>query len=239
MKEKFKGLFAGLMIGVMATGSVAYAAGTSKIDVVFENIKYMFDGVEKKSAEQGIIFKGQLYAPVKFMVQSAGKDFSYDGKNKTVWVGKKEGAFKYLSDIEYARMDGYAVNRLDFNQNYEREKQKIAGVIYQKGVSVNLYSSSSADKKLSVDYNLNGQYKRLTGFIGIDDFTKNAKTTVRISFIGDDREIAAYDNLKGGDNPAPIDVDLKGVLKLRILFETTDTTWETVYANLSEAKLFQ
>lgn len=30
---------------------------------------------------------------------------SWDGSSKTVWIGKREGEFKYLSSVEYARSD--------------------------------------------------------------------------------------------------------------------------------------
>lgn len=49
----------------------------------------MFDGVEKKSADHSIVYKGQMYVPTKFISQSVGKDFSYDGKNKTAWIGNE------------------------------------------------------------------------------------------------------------------------------------------------------
>ena len=44
--------------------------------------------------------------------------------------------------------------------------------------------------------------------------------------------------LKGGDNPRSIQVDLTGVLKLKIEVETPDNNYETIYAALAEARFF-
>jgi len=235
MKEKLKGIFVGLLVGVMATGTVAYAAGTSKIEVVFENIKYMVDGIEKKSQDQGIVYKGQLYAPVKFIAQSGGKDFNYDGKAKTVWIGKKEGSFKYLSDLEYARADGIAKG------DTYLDKIRIAGNEYNHGMGIKL--NKAYGKEGSIDYNLNGKYKKLSGFIGINDATKNSDSIGCFKVLGDGNELYKNESLKGGDVPTKIDVDVTGVLKLQIVFEYKEVSNNymdyDLYIDFADAKLFQ
>lgn len=240
MKDKVKGLAAGLLIGTLITGSAAYAAGSStKIEVVFQSVKYMFDGVQKVAPDNAIVYKGQMYAPVKFIAESSGKGFSYDSKNHTAWIGKKEGAFKYLSDVNYARVNARNESLIDFNQNYQRNKITIADNTYQKGINFAYYPYDSNSKQPSIEYNLNGNYKKLTAFVGVDDYTKNNVGSVTYRFIGDDNELLTVEDVRGGDNPKQVSVDVTGVLKLKIEVEFETNSYSDFFAALAEPKLFQ
>lgn len=91
MNDKLKGLILGLTIGLTISGSVAYASGT-QIEVYFQNLKYMFDGMEKKPTEEqgaGFIYNGTTYVPLRFVSEALGKPVAWDGENQTIWVGKK------------------------------------------------------------------------------------------------------------------------------------------------------
>jgi hypothetical protein len=234
MKDKVKGLILGLTIGTMVTGASVFAANTTKIEVVYDNLKYMVDGVQKvPTTGQGFIYQGTTYVPLRFAAEATGKEISWDSKNKTIWIGQKEGEFKYLSDLTYARMDGGS-GYLDLDQNYSRGKITIAGNEYQKGINANL---SFTSESVGVDYNFNGKYKKFTGYIGLDDNTKNYSGDVKITFIGDEKEITHF-IVKGGDNPLPVNIDLTGVLKFRIIFETSERLFENAYGAIGEAKVF-
>ncbi|MFE5317244.1 peptidylprolyl isomerase [Paenibacillus sp. NPDC056579] len=91
MNDKVKGLLLGLSLGTLLTGTVAYASGT-QIEVYFQNIKYMFDGFEKKPAEdqgQGFIYNGTTYVPLRFVSEALGKEVQWDGDTQTAWIGRK------------------------------------------------------------------------------------------------------------------------------------------------------
>ncbi|OXM88274.1 peptidylprolyl isomerase [Paenibacillus rigui] len=93
MNDKVKGLVLGLSLGVMLTGSVAFANGAgTQIEVYFKNLKYMFDGTEKSpTAEQGqgFVYNGTTYVPLRFVSEALGKEVQWDGDTDTIWVGKK------------------------------------------------------------------------------------------------------------------------------------------------------
>ncbi|MDG0792249.1 NPCBM/NEW2 domain-containing protein [Cohnella ginsengisoli] len=71
---------------------------------------------------------------------------------------------------------------------------------------------------------------------------KNSNETVTFKFIGDDNELLAVADVKGGNNPIPVSVDLTGVLKFRIVVEKPDPEniiYGELYASLADGKLFQ
>ena len=242
MKDKLKGMVLGVLISSLVLGgTVTYAATNTKLSVVLENIKYMFDGVHKQTT-QSIIYNGTLYVPAKKVAQGFGESFTYDGKNKTAWYGQKNGTFKYLDEISYARVDGKnPTGSINFKNwtNPANLKFTIADQQYLHGIgSVLDQNYSSGDYQKSIDYNLNGKYKKLTGFIGVDDYTKNSVNTGTITIIGDGQELFRQENLKGGDMPSKINVDVSGVLKLQIKFESSVDEGKHIDLVIGDAKLY-
>lgn len=241
MKDKTKGLIFGVVIGTMLTGSTVFAGTNTKLSVVLENVKYMFNGVQKQNA-QSIVYNGQLYAPVKNIANGLDESFTYDGKTKTAWIGKKEGTFVYLDDISYARIDGENKKSITFKSwtNPADLKFKIADKQYLHGIGAMLSKSVvNNDNKNSVDYNLNGKYKKITGFIGVDDYTKDSDNTGTIIVTGDGRELFRKDGLRGGDLATEISFDITGVLKLQIYFESADADYDNPLDLIfAEPKLF-
>ncbi|WP_410511665.1 NPCBM/NEW2 domain-containing protein [Paenibacillus sp. BR2-3] len=240
MKDKSKGLILGVVIGTMLTGSTVFAGTNTKLSVVLENVKYMFNGVQKQTS-QSIVYNGQLYAPVKNIANGLGENFTYDGKTKTAWIGRKEGSFVYLDDISYARIDGIRKNTINFKNwtNPSGLKFKIAGQQYFHGIgSILSQSYSSGDNINSVDYNLNGKYKKLTGYIGVDDYTKDSDNTGTIVIKGDGQELFRKDGIRGGDVATEISVDITGVLKLQVYFEAAEDYNNHIDLVFAEPKLF-
>lgn len=222
MKDKTKGLILGISIGTMITGSTVFAGTDAKLSVVLENVKYMFNGVQKQAA-QSIIYNGQIYAPVKNIANGLNESFTYDGKTKTAWIGKKEGNYVYLDEINYARTDGKKSGINFKNWSYpEGLKFTIADQKFLHGIGSILADSYFSGNSSSVDYNLNGKYKKLTGFIGVDDFTKDSDNSGTIVFKGDGREIFRKEGMRGGDIPFEISLDISGILKLQVYFEAAD-----------------
>ncbi|MDP5275103.1 copper amine oxidase N-terminal domain-containing protein [Chengkuizengella axinellae] len=164
--KQIKAFLLGVLVTVLLSSTVVFAAGT-QIEVVFSDLKYMFDGVEKKpSTGEGFIYEGTTYVPLRFVSEALGKDVSWDGKNSTIWVGGMPGSFIYLTDLEYARKDQAPGDGFYFN-----EKNAIPGEKAHKSIGVKITDGNLN----SIDYNLNGEFKELTGKIGISDYFKNSK----------------------------------------------------------------
>lgn len=246
MKDKLKGLGIGIIIGSMVMGTTVFAGSNVKLNAVFENVKYMFDGVEKQSG-QSIIYNGQLYVSANSFAKNNGKEFTYDGKNKTAWVGKKQGSFKYLSDIKYARSEKKE-SKFHFNKWVEVQGRAenysgsftIADNKYLHGIGLENLSYMSNVGVGSLEYNLNGNYKKLTAFAGIDDYSKDSDNPGTIKIIADGNEIYSSPEMMAGDMPIEINLDVTGALKLRIEFITTGEDYlSSTMIDLVEAKLFQ
>jgi hypothetical protein len=224
----FGGFIIGFMCCAILTASVAYAQDSTQIEVYLNDLKYMIDGVQKKPiVNQGFIHSGTTYVPLRFISEALGKEVTWDGETDTIWVGKKLGRPVLLSGMDYARVDGAAQNEyLTFDKWNAKDnikhvygsEFKITGTSYSHGLGI--YLGKFSDGWGSVDYNLKGNYKQIYGFIGVDDYYRNSLAAGVVHIYGDGKEIYTSPALKGGDEPLRIDVNLTGLLKLRIKFES-------------------
>lgn len=78
----------GLLMGVILTTSIAFAAGTM-IEVSFTDLTYIFNGTKKEppSGQRGFIYKDTTYVPLRFVAESLGEEVGWDGDTKTIHVG--------------------------------------------------------------------------------------------------------------------------------------------------------
>jgi hypothetical protein len=243
--KNLKGFMIGFMCCAILSATVAYAQDSSQIEIYYNDLKYMFDGVQKKPVvNQGFIHNGTTYVPLRFITEALGKEVSWDGDHDTIWIGKKQGETALLSGMDYARVDGAARNEYltfdkwnakdDHKHTYGSEL-KIAGNVYSHGMGIYLGAHSMGWG--SVDYNLKGNYKQIYGYLGIDDYYKNSNAQGIVHIYGDGKELYTSPSLRGGDEPLRIDVDISNVLKLRIKFESN--TKEDLDIVFSEAHLVQ
>ncbi len=87
-KSYFKGLVSGVLI-ILLTTNIVFASSSKSIKVTFDNIRMIFDGVEKKPASDSkpITYNGKIYVPLDFTAKSIGKNYTWDSKNKTAYIG--------------------------------------------------------------------------------------------------------------------------------------------------------
>lgn len=92
MKSYWKGFLSGVaVLSVLLGGTIVYAAGGTTIEVFFNNIKIMVDGVEKQPAEgRPFIYEGSTYVPLRFVSDALGKEVGWNEQTLTVWIGKQE-----------------------------------------------------------------------------------------------------------------------------------------------------
>jgi hypothetical protein len=95
----------------------------------------------------------------------------------------------------------------------EDTNMKIGNVMYDRGLQVYaFYTAGSGVDYYYVYFNLNGEFSRLTGLVGLDD-NNDFNRDVNVTFIGDGRELQTF-TLQLGDFPVEVDIDVSGVHQL-------------------------
>jgi len=89
----------------------------------------------------------------------------------------------------------------------------------------------------SVEYNLSRGYRRLLGTTGIEDNAEDATLRVQLEVFADGRLVATIP--AGYGEPAPVDVDITGALRLKLQWEVTGGVRDcnSGYLAIGEARL--
>ena len=90
----------------LALVTVAYATNATKtIQAAYMNIKLVIDGVpvtpkdSNGTVVEPFIYNGTTYLPVRAVGEALGKQVTWDGKTKTVYIGEAPGQVTYLLDV--------------------------------------------------------------------------------------------------------------------------------------------
>jgi len=242
-KDKVKGFIIGAATtSLILSGSAAFADPVSKsITAVYNGIKIVVNGnqVTPKDSDGNIVepfvYDGTTYLPVRAVAQALNQAVDWDGSSSTVYVGTKpQGKGTLLSTLDYARTE--SADRINMNgwdgrhsPRWTNDVFKIAGTQYSSGIGLNGSGTNTA----YIMYNLNSQYKKLTGVFGTDDIEKNDGKDDNILVIyGDGKEIYRSPKMMPGDKAVDVSIDITGVNQLKITFDTTNG-YAPVFANAS------
>lgn len=217
--SKMKYAVSGFLAGSIFFGSIAFAA-TSTIDVSFDKLKFIINGVDKTTSDgmfnnhgtkvpSSFIYSGTTYIPMRMAGEMLGKPVDWDGKNKAVLIGSEIGDTVLLSDLAPASSS--------------------AGIELNKNVTINEQSYNQGfrfKESKYIEYNLDAKYAELTGIIKLLDSTNMYAQGVDLTISGDGNVLFETAVLQGA-NPLDIKIDVTGVLKLKI--ETkVKSTWSTL-----------
>ncbi len=165
---------------VLLLGAAALAAGSSytkEITASYSGISLVVDGVPivPKDANGNVvepfIYEGTTYLPVRAVGEALGKTVSWDGANRTVYVGN---------------VPGEEIYRLDVCPPYETEGYKsptqieMMGEKYGHGFTLSRGATSSY-----AIFNLNGEYSTLDFDFGHIDGTNMGRASYEIYLDGE------------------------------------------------------
>lgn len=137
----------------LALVTVAYATNATKtIQAAYMNIKLVIDGVpvtpkdSNGTVVEPFIYNGTTYLPVRAVGEALGKQVTWDGKTKTVYLGEAPGQVTYLLDVcpPYEK-SYYFKTPTTFD---------MAGKAYANGFTFNCDGAQAL-------FNLNGEYSML------------------------------------------------------------------------------
>ena len=216
-----------ILIGIMLVSGTALATSarrTETIDVTYDNIQIVLDGkaIDPKDAlgnkVEPFIYNGTTYLPVRAVGEAFGKDVSWDGTTKTVYIGAKPGEHESW----LVQCPPYSVYRVG---EYYADKQmfiKMAGKDYTDAATLQGWSKGGSPAYAI--FNLDGKYDSFTFTYGHVDTSHNYNGTLMI--VADDETIFTAE-LKWDAVPTEVTVPLNGALQMKILVYTDE--FETQY----------
>lgn len=221
MLGKTKYLIFGLIIGVLLSGGIVYAA-SDYVLTLFE-ARLIFNGIEKKGSDAAyqyyngqtyvpvsLNYQGTTYVPLRFFSEAIGLPVKYVEVPKTIYVGNvppDDEITQYMSDV----LKPYFISGGNYSLN---PAMNVAGKAYKTGYQVNHYYYSSDYCTLS--FNLEGKYKNIGGTVGLDDIGNT--NDGELHFYGDENLIASFE-LKAGSLPQAMELNVEGIKKLDIKYK--------------------
>lgn len=208
-KLNLKSLLCGFMAGIMAMCAVPTIAKDiqTSINVTYRNIKIYADGnlVNTSNSNEAFIYNGTTYLPVKAVGEAFNKAVNWDGKNSAVYIGTQPSNMSQptvlLEDLEYF------TKTLRLEDIGESLKDNV-GNVHSSGIE------TWGEGK--VEYLLNGKYRRFSGTIGLPYDRRDDKAETLIKIYGDGKLLYTSPIMKAGVVPAKFDIDISGVLNLKI-----------------------
>lgn len=201
-KEALKGYVVGTVSTLLIAGTVVPVAAQN-IDVM-RGVKIFVDDMQLSGAE-GFIYNGTTYLPVRQISDAVGKAVTWDGKTKSVYIGKHESSEPavMLKDLDCFTSSGGGFS------NYKSVKDNL-GNTYHDAIRLGLRGNESEE------YKINGRYSKIKGKLVLDFDDRSTKHSSWIKIYGDGRLLYTSPDVTGGIEPVDIDVDLTGVLTLKI-----------------------
>lgn len=146
------------LFAAMASASAFAAETTKNVQIQFDNIQLVVDGVPitpkdaNGSRIEPFIYNGTTYLPIRAVGEAIGKQVTWDGATKTVYLGEAPNATNYLIDICPAYDDYY----YNFGRTFEMDGKKYNAGSFE-------FNGRSSGHAL---FNLNGQYTSLDALVG-------------------------------------------------------------------------
>ncbi len=226
MKKQIQGYLAGLLTTALLAGGTAYAStGSKTIEVIYDNIKIFLDGeeIQPKDADGDIVepfvYNGTTYLPVRAIGNAIGKDVSWDGVEKVVYLGSKPGSAESWLDVcgpyQYSYGDEY---RLANNEYFTMSGKK-----YTNGFILEEFHGGPAGEAL---FNLDGKYDSLSFTVGHIDGERNVNAELNIYLDG---LIAYTTDLKYDDVAKRITVPLDGANQMKIELASLSRSYNGFY----------
>lgn len=204
LRKNVQRVLAAALMAVLLVGVAAGASTVTKkmIEANYMGIKIVVDGVEvtPKDANGKVVepftSEGTTYLPVRAIGEALGKEVTWEGSTKTVYIGKVPGtADNWMTKLPPYQTSGSVKV---YNGSDPRETFSVAGVPQTNGVT--FHNGSFAI------WNTNSQYKTMTLTVGHADVKGSTYNSTLEVYL--DGEYSTEYELKFDAAPKTIDIDL-------------------------------
>jgi hypothetical protein len=210
-----------------------FTSGEGKEQTYFQNSIHglMFAQLPNENAPQAVcrvvdINKNTLMAQSillrdgKVSVKTVGGvDVEFPSLDEIARFDYSTGAMKYLSELKPTAVvstDNSESPGAPFvnDRNLDKNPLNVRGVKYDRGISIHAGTS--------LTWTINGDYRRLKGFLGVDDEFE-LPSSVKVIVEADGREVLKQP-VKKKDPPFEVNLDVTNVKLLRIIVQSDDPT---------------
>ena len=222
-KETVKGLIIGAAAALTVTTMVTAFSETIEkaISVVFDDYHIYIDGADKSDIPDGksaFIYDGTTYVPLRYIGESMGKQVTWDGDTKSIYINDDGSERK---DLYFAKI------------GYESSDEGI----YLDGETNDVYLNWSAyyngTDPRAIVYNLNGLAKTIYGTIDASETVSN-EMAGRVTFYDqDDRVLYQSPMMRNATDPISFEVPVSGVLQLKVEFSGYNAN-DTMYMRIKD-----
>ena len=210
-KKHITAAIAFILVGITLVCGTAIATGarrTETIDATYDNIKIVVDGltIDPEDANgnkvEPFIYNGTTYLPVRAVGEAFGKQVSWDGVEKIVYLGPKPGEiqnwFSQCMPYQYTKGEEF---KLENNKTFTMSGKK-----YTNGFILTGDDGSAL-------FNLDGRYNSVTFTHGHVDNRGYDTRTMNIYLDGN---IVYTQEVKFDDIAKQITLPLNGALQMKI-----------------------
>lgn len=210
MKINFKSVCLGFVSGVLVMGTIPAIGKTVEdyIKVLYRNIKIYADGnlVNTSGDNEAFIYNGTTYLPIRAVGEAFNKAVNWDGKNSAVYLGIQPTTTGQPT-VLLEDMDHFTATT-GFGEMQDGGKDN-TGAVHSTGVNCNRNTGE-------VEYLLNGKYRKLSGIVGLSYSGRDTRSNYGIKIYGDSKLLYSSPDFTGGVEPESFNVNITGVLKLKI-----------------------
>lgn len=216
-------LLAVLAVGAMLAGTAAASSTITKkmIEVNYMGIKLVVDGAEvtPKDAAGNVVepftSEGTTYLPVRAVAAALGKEVTWDGNTKTVYIGKVPGQEEnWMTKLPPYRAENATVyDGSDHTQSFV-----VAGVTQTLGV---VAQDKNGWEKPEVIWNTNGQYNTMTCTVGFMENKGDGPKDLTLEVYLDGVYSTSY-TFKYDGAPKTINIPLNNAPNVKVLFTSNE-----------------
>jgi|GEM_PF-659625 len=200
-------------------------------DLKVYNDEKPIDLVDKDGNKvQPFLYNGNVYLPLDLAAKALGKNVQYDGKANRIYIGKRTATGTpdiWLSDMiifDFKRSDNYSLRYKYEPVLWGENDVDNTGKSYSNGLVFYQYVPGYSRDQTHSQYTqfvLNNKYKKFKGTIVLLKNYYDTPLKSNVKIYGDENVLFTGE-ITSGVLPIDFDVDVSGVLKLKIEINTLD-----------------